>query len=568
MFCGSCGSKIADDDAFCPECGARMQETPPAEKQAEYIPEAPKAFRGVIFEEKEPSYRNANPIPEAREDETVIAQPEEETQISEPEMQQEEQAPVSAPALDFGAVKSPLFREDDGLLAPKPVNNEPEEDATVIAPQEEEPATEFAPASEEATEFSQSEPETVAQIPDADATAMLSEDSYNVYSGAVPGVSSQDFRYPTNDNAYPDLKTEMAPAFETDATQGFDYGAQAYATPVDTNYQPEQVYNNNPYQQQNMSFQPKQPYAPVEPPKKKNTAMWIIIICISVVIVALGASVAVILTQYDSFEDFFASFSDEKKEDKDDKKKDKDKVTEPAETTEPTTVELTTEEPTTAPRAYDGYCGMQLMYDFDESTGRLMIFGTGEMSDYSNITTPWSELNVSAVIIEEGVTSVSAGAFSEISPASISVPSTVASFDVLAVETFGAINVSPSSLYYSSSNGVLFDRSMTQLIAYPNMSVSTSYAVPDSVKWIGEYAFYKATNLNYLILGSNVELISDYAFKDCYNIRNFEIPANVTEIRTGVFSGWVKSQNIRIMNAETQAVSDWDAGCGASVVIG
>ena len=87
MFCGNCGSKIADDDAFCPECGARMQETSPAEKQAEYIPEAPKAFRGVIFEEKEPSYRNANPIPEAREDETVIAQPEEETQISEPEMQ-------------------------------------------------------------------------------------------------------------------------------------------------------------------------------------------------------------------------------------------------------------------------------------------------------------------------------------------------------------------------------------------------------------------------------------------------------------------------------------------------
>lgn len=549
MFCGNCGNKLADGDVFCSECGTKAD-----------IP--------VQVENKE----------EADFDKTVIAQPEEEaTQIAPceaPPESETEVAPQSAPALDFSAVRSPLFCDDNSLLDSAPVRAMPEEEAQTVvsAPETQEDATVMMPAAEEATEIMADKSEEPAQMSKEEqatdfaqsgeeATVLLSDDSYNVYSGAVPGVSSQDFRYPTNDNAYPDLPTEMSPAFDPDATQGFDYSAQANAPSA------EQAYNN-PYE----NYPPEQAYAPEVPPKKKNTAMWIIIICLSVVIVALGASCAVILTQYDSFEDFFASFSDEKNDDEDDgdrdKKKDKNKTTVPAETTEPTTVEPTTEEPTTAPRAYDGYCGMQLMYDFDEATGRLMIFGTGEMNDYSNVTTPWSELNVTQVIVEEGVTSVTAGAFSEISPSSISVSSTVASFDVLAVDAFGAINVSPSNLYYASSNGVLFDKSMTQLIAYPNMSVSTSYAVPDSVKWIGEYAFYKSTNLNYLILGSSVEFIGDYAFKDCYNIRSFELPASVTEVRTGVFSGWVQSQNIRIMNPETQAVSDWDEGCGASVVIG
>ena len=496
MFCGKCGNKLADGDIFCSGCGTKVNENPPAPASAEEIPEA-KAFKGLLFDDKEPSYSNAKPLPVADEEEpdfdkTIIAQPENDFNQAEVETPQEaetEFAPVSAPALDFAAVKSPLFREDSVLLDSTPAEDAttfmsapeeeateimsapeedvtefmsvPEEDATVFMPAPETAeVTEIMPAAEDATEIMADRSEEPTQMfsdeqgtaflnPDEEATSLLKDDSYNVYSGAVPGVTSQDFRYPTNDNAYPEPPTEMAPAFDPDATQGFDYGAQDCAPLATSAYQPPyNPYNNYP---------PEQAYEQPQPPKKKNTAMWVIIICISVIIVALGASCAVILTQYGSFGDFFASFSDTKKEDKADKEKNNDKEKDEPATdaveiiTEPSTVELTTEEPTTASRAYDGYCGMQLMYDFDEATGNLVIFGTGEMGDFSNVTAPWANLNVYTVIVEEGVTSITAGAFSEIRPTAISVPSTVASFDVLAVDGFGAINVSPSNPYYSSS---------------------------------------------------------------------------------------------------------------------
>lgn len=568
MFCTKCGNKLGNGEKFCTSCGNKVETLPDWNSdKTEIASSAPQnnggKHIGLLFDEREPSFNNAFNVPKA-EQETEIAPP---VQVDMPYVMPD----TSGLITDTEFLRASV----EPSAAVEPAEIAPSEDATVM----------MDSADESTVVMAQEEEDTVVAPMD---------DSYNVYSGAVPGVNSQDFRYPTNDNAYPDLPTSIAPQFDNMAQQLDDEATVVmnHTRPASDN---RQFVNQQPlppadYMQQsygnpveNYPYPPQPNYNPMPPeePKKKNTAMWIIIACISVIIIALGATCAVILTQYGSFEDFFASFSDstddeEDEESKGDKKdKDKDKGEEETterepETTEPetqaTTVEITTL-PSTTQQPFDGYCGAQVYYDYDEANRTLVISGTGEMQNYANTVTPWAGKEVRRVEVSEGVTSVTPGAFTEIVPDVIYLSSTVSSFDVLAVNKFGGIEVSPSNKQYKSVNEVLFDKSGTVLVAYPNQKINTSYAIPEGVKVIDELAFYEATNLNSLSISSTVEYIDNYAFKGCTNINRIDLPANVAEIRSGVFYGWLESQKIYIANAETKVVGDWNEGCSAEITV-
>lgn len=713
MFCRKCGYNLDDGDMFCPSCGNKVIPLQAYEPDKTVVisedsaVQSGNAYKGLLFDEREPSYNNAIKIQQTDEQakqaeiQTEFASPEAAapqetaaTEIAEALNQPSESA--APPTPDFSQLKSPLFSGNDDLIPDLPVAPpspdfgeeketqfaEPEPEAEFSAAEQEtefsaaeaEQATQFA-ETEQATEFSaveqsnpfeQKEPadepyvmpdlsgligeatyiaysnkppkamsaeleteiaaareqaeaqtvfasaqeqaEAVTEIASADdniATEFAEktdnvapmDDSYNVYSGAVPGVTSQEFRYPTNDNAYPDLPTSIAPQFDEDATiVGVDYTQPAFANRTEANQQgniapggdsTQLAVENQSYNQQNIPpYIPQNAYAEaVAPtaPKKKNTAMWIIIACVAVIIIAIGGTCAFILTQYDSFEDFFASFSDSDEEDDDDEdrdedkekddkpdsttKADKDKIKPVSTTSEITTQPLATTVSTTEAPKFDGYCGAQVHYTYDASSMVLTIAGTGEMQNYANTVNPWAGKTVKRVVIDEGVTSVSPGAFTEINPESIYISSTVSSFDVLAVNKFGGIEVSPLNNSYKSVNGVLFDKSGTILVVYPNQKVSTSYAIPEGVKIIHDHAFYEATNLKTLSISSTVEYIDDYAFMGSTNIHRLDVPANVTEIRKGVFYGWLESQEIYIANAKTKVVEDWNEGCSAKITV-
>lgn len=549
MFCRKCGFKLEDRDNYCPRCGNKVEplliiDADDAEVTASMTEST--AHRELPFDESEPSYNNEVQNPQTEEadfDKTLIYRKEETDFLQDKTVIPEEnQMPEAQEVLDFS--------DDDCTVMPE--QTEPSEDETVALPAQEKSLAD--PAEECASDES---------LFDEEKTDIPIDDTYNIYSGAIPGVSSQDFRYPTNDNAYPDLTAPVTPELDSmaqqfygDATVGMD------CTPT--------ADNINPDQQEVKSA--------TEDAKSKNTAMWIIIACISIIIIAIGATCAVILTQYDSFGEFFASFTDSKddRDDEDDDKVRKDKtntdktITESEAikelSTETVTVEETTLPPTTE-KLFDGYCGTQVYYDFDNASKVLTISGVGEMQNYANTVTPWAGKEVRRVEIGEGVTSIAPGAFTEITPDVIYLSATVSSFDVLAVNKFGSIEVSPSNRHYKGVNGVLFDKSGSILIAYPNQKINTSYAIPEGVKIINGLAFYEATNLTSLSISSTVEYIDSYAFKGCVNIHRLDVPVTVTEIRSGVFYGWTQSQKINIFNSRTRVVEDWNEGCSAEITV-
>lgn len=106
-----------------------------------------------------------------------------------------------------------------------------------------------------------------------------------------------------------------------------------------------------------------------------------------------------------------------------------------------------------------------------------------------------------------------------------------------------AITVDTQNSFYSSTNGVLFDKSQTTLITYPN-GLFGGYSIPSSVTSIGAYAFADCGTLNSVVIPDSVTNIGQYAFYDCclvtggpvFGLTTIVIPDNVTSIGAYAFA--------------------------------
>lgn len=78
--------------------------------------------------------------------------------------------------------------------------------------------------------------------------------------------------------------------------------------------------------------------------------------------------------------------------------------------------------------------------------------------------------------------------------------------------------------HFSSKDGVLFDKSVKTLLAYPNAKGS-DYKVPDSVEKIGVCAFYDCKNLKKISLPAQITAIERASFSNCKQLENIRIYA-------------------------------------------
>ena len=113
--------------------------------------------------------------------------------------------------------------------------------------------------------------------------------------------------------------------------------------------------------------------------------------------------------------------------------------------------------------------------------------------------------HVTSVSIGSGVTSIIPSAF-------------------MACPALEAITVSAENEYYSATDGVLYDIEGLYLYVYPGGKTDASFVVPDTVKTIGQYAFYDNENLNSLTAGSNVTAIYRQAFCGLSNLGEITLP--------------------------------------------
>lgn len=136
---------------------------------------------------------------------------------------------------------------------------------------------------------------------------------------------------------------------------------------------------------------------------------------------------------------------------------------------------------------------------------------------------------LSKVIIPNSVTNVGSGAFNgAYGLTNISVGSGVTNIGVLAFNncrSLTAITVNPTNLFFSSTNGVLFNKNQTTLLQYPS-GLGGSYAVPSGVTTIGGSAFADSIRLTNVFIGSSVTNIGFWAFLYCISLTAFSVDTN------------------------------------------
>jgi hypothetical protein len=91
------------------------------------------------------------------------------------------------------------------------------------------------------------------------------------------------------------------------------------------------------------------------------------------------------------------------------------------------------------------------------------------------------------------------------------------------------ITVDVANAYYSSTNGVLFNKSQTLLIQYPAGMAGSNYTIPNSVTGMGDHAFASCTNLTGIWFQGNAPGLGSSVFTN---------DANATVYYVSGFTGW------------------------------
>ncbi|MBQ5893423.1 MAG: leucine-rich repeat protein, partial [Clostridia bacterium] len=137
------------------------------------------------------------------------------------------------------------------------------------------------------------------------------------------------------------------------------------------------------------------------------------------------------------------------------------------------------------------------------------------------------------------LTTIGAFAFSKTQLKTVTLPASLTVLREGAFADCGAltdIKVAAGNTVYVDLDGVVYNKAITEIVAYPAGNVRTSYAVEGTVTAIGENAFRGAEHLNSVSLPEGLQAIRRQAFYKCSGLQFMQIPDSVTQIGAESFA--------------------------------
>jgi len=201
--------------------------------------------------------------------------------------------------------------------------------------------------------------------------------------------------------------------------------------------------------------------------------------------------------------------------------------------------------------------------------------------------------SLTSIVLHDSITDIGEYAFQKCAFASVTIPENVlnigyrAFYKCSALETIDVASKNPN---YSSIDGVLYNKTETQLICYPSGKRMESYTVPVGTTVISDSAFAFSNALFAIAIPYGVKKIDDYtflgcdalasvtipdsvidignaAFTVCMALTSIVIPKNVTSIGSRAFADCRSLTSIVIPNGVTQMDSSVFDGCPTDLVI-
>lgn len=188
--------------------------------------------------------------------------------------------------------------------------------------------------------------------------------------------------------------------------------------------------------------------------------------------------------------------------------------------------------------------------------------------------------NLEEVILEEGIEEISGRAFdacskvkewklpkslkrigqwafSSIGVEEFNIPENVESIATTFISSsnLSRINVDSNNKYFTSVDGILFDKDGTRLIKYPENRDGNSYEVPNTVKTIDANAFISCKNLQTIVIADSVEKIGDSAF-DGSKLKTINLGGGITNISNKPFYGAWNLTNINVITENDKYESE------------
>lgn len=140
----------------------------------------------------------------------------------------------------------------------------------------------------------------------------------------------------------------------------------------------------------------------------------------------------------------------------------------------------------------------------------------------------FTQAHIPSITIPEGTLSLGIGVFSSEYIQSISIPSTLTTWEMTTMSglpdnplrsctTLSNITVASNNQYFSSIDGVLYNKSHTILYSYPTLKTSPTYfSIPDTVTTIANYACTNNRYITKIFIGNGITAIGAHAFASCY----------------------------------------------------
>lgn len=124
-----------------------------------------------------------------------------------------------------------------------------------------------------------------------------------------------------------------------------------------------------------------------------------------------------------------------------------------------------------------------------------------------------------------------------------------------------AIEVAKSNLYFSSINGVLFNKEQTEIIFYPAGKKDSTYSIPNTVFDIGNWAFGGCGNLITVEIHNRLQRIGNWAFYGCRSLKHIEIPDSVQYLGWETFWLCKSLESVKIGKGISKLESNTFSNC-------
>ena len=108
------------------------------------------------------------------------------------------------------------------------------------------------------------------------------------------------------------------------------------------------------------------------------------------------------------------------------------------------------------------------------------------------------------------------------------------------------IVISDTNNNYIVKNGILYNKNMTRILCYPAGIKDTEFSVPETVKTIGDFAFYGAKVLESINIPDSVTNIGTDAFGECSGLKEVVIPDSVTSMGEAVFYKCTSLEKVKL----------------------